>query len=408
MAQYHVSIIGAGSSGLMAAHILAQKGFKVSVFEQAAAPARKLLLAGLGGLNLTHSEPLDLFLSRYRCSEPELLYRAIRNFPPEVFIDWCHRELEISTFVGTSHRVFPVFMKAAPFLRQWIILLKNMGVQFHFKTRWEGWSETGKTALFTQIDQSLLEIQPDAMLFALGGASWPRIGTDGQWVIKWRERDIHIKPFNPSNMGLLYPWSDTFLDRFEGQPVKSVTFSYNQQILQGEALITRSGLQGTPIYTLSSSIKEALDHGESVTLYIDLKPSLSKENIILKLSQARKKDSLSSKLRKQLNLSPLHIGLLYEAYLHRTLPPDFETLARSIKALPLIINGTQGLERAISSSGGVYFSELDQNFMIKKIPGVFAAGEMLDWDAPTGGYLLQACFSTGYEAAQGISRYLIK
>lgn len=402
MSKKKIAIIGSGPSGLMAAEQLALKGHKVTVYEQATSPARKLFLAGLGGLNLTHSEAFDDFLSRYQ-PLPKSLHAALCLFSSKHLVEWCEKDLQIKTVMGSSKRIYPEGMKASPFMRAWLKRLEELGVQFQLQHFWKGWSETGEL-IFDGPEKETL-IKCDATLLALGGASWPRIGTNGNWIPHLERYDISVCPFKPSNMGINSAWSPIFLEQFEGKPIKSVAFTFADRRCKGEVVVTHYGLEGGPVYTLSSHVRNALEKNETVILEVDGKPDLSEEDIVKHLEKARAKDSLTSQLRKTLKLTPIVIGLLREG-VGKELKKDYRSLAHAIKHIPLRINGTQGLERAISSSGGVAFEEIDDSFMLKKKPGVFVVGEMLDWEAPTGGYLLQACFATGFAASCGVEKWL--
>lgn len=363
---FRVDIIGAGPSGLMAAEVLAKGGAKVRVIDHMPSPARKFLMAGRGGLNLTHSEPLEQFLDRYGEARA-VLEPAIRDFPPEALIAWCNG-LGIETFTGSSGRVFPRTMKASPLLRAWLHRLASLGVELRLKTRWTG------------------EKESDAMILALGGASWPRLGSDAQWVEILEKRGIKVTRFIPSNCGVSIPWSAHFSGRFAGTPLKRIAATSGDRTLRGEAVVTRTGLEGGVIYALNPELRRT---GE---LILDFKPDLTLSALAQRLSRTKGKASQSTWLRKAAGLAPVAIALLREAAMPAT--------ASSLKALPLTVTGTDSLARAISSAGGVALGEIDRNFELKAWPGVYAVGEMLDWEAPTGGYLLQACFSTAFMASR--------
>jgi uncharacterized flavoprotein (TIGR03862 family) len=361
-----VEIIGAGPAGLMAAEVLATRGAKVRVIDHMASPARKFLMAGRGGLNLTHSEPLEQFLDRY-AEARSILEPAIRAFPPEALIDWCHG-LGVETFIGSSGRVFPKSMKASPLLRAWLRRLDALGVTLDLKTEWSG------------------EKRGDAMILALGGASWPRLGSDANWVSQLRRRGVAVNDFVPANCGIAIPWSPYFRERFAGEPLKRISVTSGGRSVRGEAMITRNGLEGGAIYALTPELRR------TGKLSLDLRPDLSITSLEERLSRPRGKASQSNRLRKSAGLSPAAIALLREAGVAAT--------AGAIKQVPLTMTGTDTLARAISSAGGVVLSEINQGFELKAWPGVYAVGEMLDWEAPTGGYLLQACFSTAVAAAK--------
>lgn len=376
------AVIGAGPAGLMAAETLAAAGREVVIFDQMASPARKFLLAGRGGLNLTHSESVKPFLSRYGAAA-EALRPAIEAFPPAALIAWAEG-LGQAVFTGSSGRVFPRAMKASPLLRVWLARLEGLGVTLRRRHRWEGWDESG--ALRFTTPEGALHFQPAATILALGGASWPRLGSDGGWAGLMDD----VAPFRPANMGFRVDWSAHFAERFQGMPLKRVALTFGGETRRGEAMITRDGIEGGLIYAFSAVLRNALAREGSAEIRLDLRPDL--ERIMLSGGSM----SLSNQLRKQAGLSPVAVGLVQEA-LHAGLNMP---VAELVKALPLRLVGMQGLERAISSAGGLRWAALDGDFMLRARPGVFAAGEMLDWEAPTGGYLLQACFSTGVAAAR--------
>jgi uncharacterized flavoprotein (TIGR03862 family) len=396
-----VAIVGGGPAGLAAAERLASLGHPVTIYDRMPSLGRKFLLAGRGGLNLTHSEPLELFLSRYG-SAGERLGDMVKAWGPEALREWAHG-LGEETFIGSSGRVFPRSFKTSPLLRAWLRRLANLGVTVLPGHCWEGWDETG--ALRFSARDNGVSLMPRATLLALGGASWPRLGSDASWVPLLEGRGITISPLRPSNMGFTVPWSKHFTSRHAGSPLKRIALSAGDRRVRGEAMITEEGIEGGAIYALSATIRgEVLRAGHS-TVTIDLRPDLSGDVLSERLSARRKGESLANALRKHLSLSPLGISLLHEADRKLALLSTQE-LARLVKAVPITVTGVQPIDRAISTAGGVAFDELDGNLMLKKLPGVFCAGEMLDWEAPTGGYLLQACFSSGVAAAEGIHRSL--
>jgi hypothetical protein len=403
-----VAIIGAGPAGLMAAEVLALGGAGVTVYDAMASAGRKFLMAGRGGLNLTHSEPLPAFLTRYGKAMPQLA-PAISAFSPDRLREWSDA-LGQPTFVGSSGRVFPDAFKTSPLLRAWLRRLDAQGVQFAFRHRWIGWEENGH--LMFRIPGGQRAVDARATVLALGGASWPRLGSDGAWVEFLAAKEVAIAPLRPANCGFTVAWSDVFRDRFEGQPLKGVTLSFGQRAVRGEAVVTRTGIEGGAIYALSADLREAILESGEATLHVALRPDLEPRDLIARLSTARGKQSFSNWLRKVAQLSPVGIGLLQEAArasdvslssLSSLLPAD---LAGLINAVPIRLNGTAPIARAISTAGGIDFSEIDADFMIRRLPGVFAAGEMLDWEAPTGGYLLQASFATGAAAGKGALKWL--
>ena len=370
-----ISIIGAGPAGLMAAEVLATAGHAVTIHDQMAAPARKFLLAGRGGLNLTHSEPLEQFLERYGEAQG-FLEPAIRAFPPDALVQWASG-LGIETFVGSSGRVFPKQMKASPLLRAWLRRLDSLGVRLVSRSRWQGFDGT-------------------PTILALGGASWPHLGSDAAWVPLFRDKGITVHPFKPANSRFLVHWSPVFREKFAGTPVKNVALTYAGKRVRGELMISQEGIEGGAIYALSKGLREHPGH----PVMIDFRPDISEEVLAQRLARPRGKDSLSNYLRKVAGLSPVAINLLRET----GTAPD----ARGIKAMPLRLERPAGLARAISSAGGVACEELDEHFQLKKVPGTYCVGEMLDWEAPTGGYLLQACFSTAVMAARHLASSLEK
>jgi uncharacterized flavoprotein (TIGR03862 family) len=401
----HVAIIGGGPSGLMAAEVVATAGVTVTIYDQMPAPGRKFLLAGRGGLNLTHSENLEFLLQRYGAAKLKLT-AAIEAFSPTHLRAWAE-ELKQPTFVGSSGRVFPVAMKASPLLRAWLRRLNEAGVVFKLRHRWTGWDESGCLKFTTP--EGLGTVKADATLLALGGASWPRVGSDGAWTEHLARAGVVVRPLRPANCGFIVDWSTVFRDRFQGLPLKGVEFAFGERRLRGEALISRDGLQGSGIYALSAALRDALEATGEAVLFIDLRPNLSADDLTNVLSKPRSKQSLANFLRKTAKLSPLEIGLLQEAALvspERLTDRAPAALAAFIKAVPIRLTRTASIERAISTAGGIAFDELDGHFMLRSVPGVFAAGEMLDWEAPTGGYLLQACFATGAAAGRGVVEWL--
>ena len=403
----NVAIIGAGPAGLMAAEVLAQGGAAVTVYDAMPSAGRKFLMAGRGGLNLTHSEPLPTFLARYREAQPYLA-AAIEAFPPQALRDWSEA-LGQETFIGSSGRVFPRAFKASPLLRAWLRRLDSMGVKLALRHRWTGWDEQGRLRFQTPDGPHIIET--GATVLALGGASWPRLGSDGTWAETLVAKGVQISPLRPANSGFTVPWSDIFRDRFEGQPLKGVALTFGAHRVRGEAVVTRIGIEGGAVYALSAELRETIIRAGQVTLRVALRPDLDMKDLIAKVSAPKGKQSLSNFLRKAVGLSPVAIGLLQEAAkasgtsLASLSPPD---LASLINAVPIELTGIAPIGRAISTAGGIAFDELDSDFMLRRLPGVFAAGEMLDWEAPTGGYLLQASFATGAAAGRGALKWLSK
>jgi uncharacterized flavoprotein (TIGR03862 family) len=400
-----VAIVGGGPAGLMASDVLAHGGARVTIYDQMPTVGRKFLLAGRGGLNLTHGEPLDQFLRRYGSAEPRIR-SAIEAFSPDDLRTFS-AELGQPTFVGSSGRVFPKAMKASPLLRAWLRRLIAMGVTFKLRHRWHGWDEAGRLVFDTPAGQTA--IAAGASVLALGGASWPKLGSDGTWVAALEYSGVAVTPLRPANCGVLIDWSDIFRSRFEGEPLKRIALSFGGRSARGEAVITAQGLQGGGVYALSDVLREAIArHGQAVLL-IDLLPDGSVPALEQKLRAPRHKQSLANVLRKALSLSPVAIGLLQEAAVTSStrlsgLTPD--ALAALIKAVPVRLAGVEPITRAISTAGGVAFNEIDEHFMLRRRPGTFVAGEMLDWEAPTGGYLLQAAIATGAAAGRGALLWL--
>ena len=400
-----VAVIGAGPAGLMAAEVLAEGGAAVTVYDAMPSAGRKFLMAGRGGLNLTHSEALPEFLARYREATPHLA-SAIEAFPPQALRDWSEA-LGQETFVGSSGRVFPKAFKASPLLRASLRRLDSQGVQFALRYRWTGWDENGRLRFQTAVGPR--NIDANATVLALGGASWPRLGSDGVWTETLAAKGVTISSLRPANSGFTVAWSDIFRDRFEGQPLKGVALNFGAHSVRGEAIVTRSGIEGGAIYALSAELREAILRAGQTTLHVALRPDLSIEELTARLSAPKGKQSFSNFLRKAAHLSPVAIGLLQEAAktsglsLAALSPAD---LASLIDAVPIRLSGIAPIARAISTAGGIAFDELDANFMIRRLPGIFAAGEMLDWEAPTGGYLLQASFATGAAAGKGVLKWL--
>ena len=406
MLESHVAVIGAGPAGLMAAEILAQRA-GVTVYERMPSVGRKFLLAGRGGLNLTHSEELPRFLARYGAATPHLR-AAIEAFTPQDVRAWCEG-LGQDTFVGSSGRVFPKAFKTSPLLRAWLRRLDDAGVTFKLRHHWVGWDAPGN-ALFDAAE-GRVTIHADAVVLALGGATWPRLGSDGGWADVLGAERIAVAPLRPANCGFIVNWSDVFRGRFEGQPLKRIELSFGEQSVRGEAIVTRQGLEGGGIYALSAPLREAIAASGEAVLHIALRPDLSNNELQKRLEKPRNKQSLSTFLRKTVNLSPPAIGLLHEAIAttpERFSEMDAPDLAQLINAVPVRLVATAPLDRAISTAGGISFDEIDQAFMLRRRPGVFTAGEMLDWEAPTGGYLLQASFATGAAAARGALAWLAR
>jgi uncharacterized flavoprotein (TIGR03862 family) len=391
-----VAVIGGGPAGLMAAEVLSAAGLSVAVFERMPTLGRKFLMAGRGGLNLTHSEDFERFAGRYGAAGARLR-PTLEAFTPADLVAWAEG-LGQATFVGTSGRVFPKALKASPLLRAWMARLEGRGVTLNLRSTWTGWNAAGD--LTFEIPDGSRAVRPHATILALGGASWAKLGSDGAWVSLVAARGAEVAPFRPANVGFTAAWSEVFRERFAGAPLKNVALSFEGASARGDALAAGYGLEGGAVYALSAALRDAIQARGAATLEIDLRPDVSPAQLTARLARPRGGQSLSSWLRKAAHLSPVEIGLLREAH-GVALPVAPDALAMAIKAAPIVLTGAQGLERAISSAGGLSFDALD-GLELKAAPGVFVAGEMLDWEAPTGGYLLQACFATGVAAARAV------
>ncbi|GAA0640418.1 NAD(P)/FAD-dependent oxidoreductase [Brevundimonas lenta] len=394
-----VHVIGAGPAGLMAAERLAQGGARVVVHEAIPSVARKFLMAGRGGLNLTHTEALDGFVGRYGEAGPTVA-AWLDRFSPTHLVGWAEG-LGQATFTGSSGRVFPNTMKASPLLRAWLRRLAELGVEVRTRSRWTG--RRDGAWVFATPEGERVEAA-DAVVLATGGASWPRLGSDGSWTDDLAGAGVEVAALRPSNMGFDVAWSEVFADRFAGEPLKPVALTHGDRTVRGEAMVTRYGLEGGAVYALSGPLREAVLRDGTAELVVDLRPDLTVEALAAKLARPRGKDSVTNWLRKAGGLSPAAVGLMRE--IPGEVPQGADKLAKRIKAVRLTLTGVQGLERAISSAGGVRLDQVDDHLMLKALPGVFVAGEMLDWEAPTGGYLLQACFASGVVAAEGVLGWL--
>jgi len=398
-----VAIIGGGPAGLMAAEVLSQAGIKVDLYDGMPSVGRKFLLAGVGGMNITHSEAYPAFLSRYAERAPQIA-PLLRAFGADALCQWIHN-LGIDTFIGSSGRVFPTDMKAAPLLRAWLKRLRDSGVVIHTRHRWLGWDAQGDLLIHSPDGEKT--VQADVTLLALGGGSWARLGSDGAWMLPLEQRGVGLAPLQPSNCGFeVQAWSDLMVSKFAGAPLKNIAIGLNDDLPRlGECVITATGIEGSLIYALSAPIREAINQQGSATIHIDLLPGRPVDKIQAALSKPRGSRSMAKHLHSQLGIDGVKAALLRELTDAETFT-DMARLAQAIKALPLTLVKTRPLDEAISSAGGVLFEAMDERLMLKSLPGVFCAGEMLDWEAPTGGYLLTACFASGRAAGLGIIEWL--
>ncbi|MDN4481357.1 NAD(P)/FAD-dependent oxidoreductase [Demequina muriae] len=400
-------VIGGGPAGLMAAEVLASAGIDVTVHERMPSPGRKFLLAGHGGLNLTHSEDRDRFVTRYGESA-ERIAPMLAQFGPHDLRAWA-ADLGEPTFIGSSGRVFPQAFRATPLFRAWLGRLAELGVHIERRTSWSGWAggdSPDGALLITDESGTTRALTSDATVFALGGASWPHLGADGTWVGPFSARGIHVTPLEAANVGVRVEWSDVFANRFAGTPLKNVSVTVaGGEPRRGELMLTTTGVEGGLIYALGAPIRAALTKSGRCVLKVDLRPEVSLGEVTTRLGKRRPKDSATNWLRRSIGLDAASIGLVRESF-GGTLPHDAATIAALIKAVPVVVTGTMPIDRAISTSGGIAWSEVDEQLMLRRMPGTFVAGEMLDWEAPTGGYLLQASFSMGVVAAHGALAWL--
>ncbi len=407
----HVAVIGGGPAGLMAAEVLLQGGIQVDLYEAMPSVGRKFLLAGKGGLNLTHSEPIEPFLSRYG-ERRDVFESMLDSFGPVALQAWVH-DLGITTFVGSSGRVFPDEMKAAPLLRAWLHRLRAAGVRIHVRHRWCGWEQPSSSDLARlcfDTPQGRSTIAADAVVLALGGGSWAKLGSDGAWVDTLAQSGVQIAPLRPSNCGFDVGWSEFFRSRFAGQPLKSVVLSFtdvagNIQRRAGELMLSDTGVEGSLIYAASAMLRDVLAAQGVASIQLDLAPDKSLSRLTGEIAHPRGARSLSSHLQSRAGIKGAKMGLLRELVPAQDFS-DLPRLARAIKSLTITLTATRPIDEAISSAGGVMFEALDENLMLRKLPGVFCAGEMLDWEAPTGGYLLTGCFASGRAVGQGALHWL--
>jgi len=397
----NIAIIGGGPSGLMGAEIIARAGHRVTIYEAMPTVGRKFLLAGRGGLNLTHSEPLEKFTSRYFESS-NWLKPCIEDFDPQKLRNWCE-ELGQETFIGTSGRVFPKQMKASPLLRSWLKRLDNLGVNFCLRHSWLGFE--GEDLIFSNAEKKIIKVKADATLLALGGASWPHLGSDGSWVEILSKCGVKISKLRPANCGFVCNWSQYLIDKFAGTPLKSIALRHQNFCEKGEIILTKYGIEGGPVYALAPYLRRAIDDDGKALVFLDLRPAMSIAMLAQKL-QVQGKKSLSNYLRKA--GFPKVVSVLLNELIpkNQLANVNYETLAGYLKNLPITLTATTDIARAISTAGGVDRDSVDDNFMLKAKPKVFVAGEMLNWEAPTGGYLLQGCFSTAVASAKGILNFV--
>ncbi|WEX74259.1 TIGR03862 family flavoprotein [Sinorhizobium numidicum] len=400
MDRREIAIIGGGPAGLMAADILSRGGHSVTIYEAMPTAARKFLLAGKSGLNITHAEDYTVFVKRFG-SASDRLRPALDAFGPSDVQAWA-AELGVETFIGSSNRVFPTAMKASPLLRAWLRRLEAQNVRLLTRHRWVGFAENGYI-FETSVGRKV--VRCEAALIALGGASWPRLGSDATWTPLLRDRGVKVNAFRPANCGFDVAWSETFRERFAGEPVKSVIASSAAGVFSGEFVVSREGIEGSLVYAHAASLRDLLERDGKAALLLDLAPGRSAERLARDLTRQNDKASFSNRLRKRAGLDGVKAALLREIA-PAVLTADPKSLAALIKALPLAVLRPRPIEEAISSAGGVCLSGIDEHYMLKALPGAFTAGEMLDWEAPTGGYLLTACLATGRAAARGIETWL--
>jgi hypothetical protein len=401
-------VIGGGPAGLMAAEVLAQGGVRVDLYDAMPSVGRKFLLAGVGGMNITHSEPFDAFLSRYG-ARAVVIQPLLEAFSPDALREWIHG-LGVETFVGSSGRVFPRDMKAAPLLRAWLHRLREAGVRFHVRHRWTGWSDEG--ALSFAVPGGEVAVWADAVVLALGGGSWAKLGSDGAWVPLLTQRGVEVAPLMPSNCGfdVASGWSEHLRSRFAGQPLKTVALRFTDAVghsheRRGELMLSDTGIESSLVYALSAPLRDTIAAQGTLTVQLDLAPDKTLERVISEVAHPRGARSLSSHLQSRAGIKGAKMALLREILSPEQLNDPVQ-LANAIKSLPLTLASPRPLDEAISSAGGVRFEALDEHLMLRDLPGVFCAGEMLDWEAPTGGYLLTACFASGRAAGQGALEFV--
>ncbi|MCR6627421.1 MAG: TIGR03862 family flavoprotein [Pseudoxanthomonas sp.] len=401
-----IAVIGGGPAGLMAAETLRAAGLQVDLYDAKGSVGRKFLIAGKGGMNLTHSDSVDVFVTRYHARSPEIA-AWLRDFDADALRAWA-RGLGVETFIGTSGRVFPSDLKAAPLLRGWVRRLREQGVRFHVHHRWLGWNDADALRFATPDGE--IAVRADATVLATGGGSWPELGSDGAWVDALKAKDIDVAPLLPSNCGFDIGWSEHLATRFAGEPLKPVVAHWQDtdstaQQRQGECVLTATGIEGSLVYALSPMLRDAIARDGHATLVLDLLPGREEADLARRLAKPRGSRSLSEHLRREAGVSGVRAALLYEV-LDKAALADPACIARTLKRFPFRLRRTRPIAEAISSAGGIRMEALDPQLMLRALPGVFAAGEMLDWEAPTGGYLLTACFASGRQAAHGVIDWL--
>jgi uncharacterized flavoprotein (TIGR03862 family) len=396
-----VAIIGGGPAGLMAAEVLSQHQVSVAVYDSMPSLGRKFLMAGKSGLNLTHAEPFENFAARYGKRKNEVT-KWLLEFSPDDLRKWA-RELGVETFVGTSGRVFPVGMKASPLLRAWIQRLSASGVTFHLRHKLTG-LHADRSLHFNTPDGNII-IKADAVVLALGGGSWRKLGSDGAWVEWLSQAGAEVEALKPSNCGFDVAWSTVFREKYDGHPIKSVILSFDEFHQQGEFIVTKEGVEGSLVYAASAWLRDEISARGGAIMHLDLAPDKTEAQLLERLSKPRGSRSMASHLEKAVGMKGVKAGLLREFVPKDEFKND-DRLAFYIKHLPVPLTATHPLDEAISSAGGVTFNSLNDDLMLKNLPGIFCAGEMLDWEAPTGGYLLTACFASGRCAGHGAATWL--